>query len=156
MNRGMPLVRCRIGDLGALSPDPCSCGRPQPILAELTGRAADLVFKPDGTPIHGSALGRALELYTHRPPLGAAQKVQFEQVDRCSWRVKVELHETPDLGALERQVDDLLREVLGTDCRAETQVVPKIEREPSGKFRYYRSLTARSAPAGRTPSSSSA
>ncbi|MGH8239649.1 MAG: phenylacetate--CoA ligase family protein, partial [Steroidobacteraceae bacterium] len=29
-NRAMPLVRCRIGDSGAISPDPCSCGRPYP------------------------------------------------------------------------------------------------------------------------------
>src|SRR5690606_10831851 len=42
VNRGMPLVRCRIGDLGALSPNPCACGRPQPVLAALQGRAADL------------------------------------------------------------------------------------------------------------------
>src|SRR5690606_5480525 len=63
VNRGMPLVRCRIGDLGALSPDPCVCGRPQPVLAELQGRAADLVFRTDGTPLPGSELGRALQRY---------------------------------------------------------------------------------------------
>ena len=31
-NRAMPLVRCRIGDSGAISPEPCSCGRPYPVL----------------------------------------------------------------------------------------------------------------------------
>jgi len=146
VNRGMPLVRCRIGDLGALSPDPCPCGRPQPVLAALEGRAADVVFKPDGTPIHGSELGRALERYARRPPLGAAQKVQFEQLDRCAWKVRIELHETPDRAVLERQVAELLRTVLGADCRIVVEIVPSIEREPSGKFRYYRSLTARGQP----------
>ncbi|HEX6993494.1 MAG TPA: hypothetical protein VF339_05030 [Gammaproteobacteria bacterium] len=146
VNRGMPLVRCRIGDLGVLSPDPCPCGRPQPVLAELQGRAADLVFKPDGTPIHGSLLGRALERYAGQPPLGAAQKVQFEQLDRCEWKVRIELHETPDREALERQLGELMRNVLGADCRLDVEVVPSIEREPSGKFRYYRSLGARRHP----------
>lgn len=143
VNRGMPLVRCRIGDLGALSPDPCVCGRPQPVLAELQGRAADLVFKPDGTPIHGSVLGRALERYRGRPPLGAAQKVQFEQLGRRAWRVTVELHETPDRATLEHQISELLRTVLGADVSVVIDVVSRIEREPSGKFRYYRSPAAR-------------
>lgn len=143
-NRGMPLVRCRIGDLGSLSPDPCVCGRPQPVLARLQGRAADLVCKTDGTPIHGSALGRALARYSGEPPLGAAQKVLFEQLDRRLWKVRIESHQTPDLGALDRQIGRLMREVLGPDCCAETEVVAKIEREPSGKFRYYRSLSAKS------------
>jgi len=143
VNRGMPLVRCRIGDLGALSPDPCVCGRPQPVLAELQGRAADLVFRTDGTPVHGSQLGRALERFAHEPPLGAAQKVQFEQVDLRSWKVRVESHEALDLDALHRQVETLMRDVLGADCRPQVEVVAKIEREPSGKFRYYRSLSAR-------------
>src|SRR5690606_33347059 len=104
VNRGMPLVRCRIGDLGVLSPDPCACGRPQPVLAALQGRAADLVFKPDGTPVHASVLGRALERYAGRPPLAAAQKVQFEQLGRCDWKVRIELHETADRATLEDQV----------------------------------------------------
>ena len=146
VNRGMPLVRCRIGDLGALSPEPCACGRPQPVLAELQGRAADLVFKTDGTPLHGSELGRALERYADRPPLGAAQKVQFEQLERAAWKVRIESHEPLEHAALERQVRELMCDVLGPDCRAEVEVVAKIEREPSGKFRYYRALPARANP----------
>lgn len=140
VNRGMPLVRCRIGDLAALSPEPCTCGRPQPVLIGLQGRAADLVQKTDGTPIHGSALGRALQTFANQPPLGAVQKIRFEQQDRRTWKVKIESHQPADLETLERQVSDLMRDVLGADCRAQTEIVEKIEREPSGKYRYYRTL----------------
>ncbi len=140
VNRGMPLVRCRIGDLGALSPDRCRCGRPQPVLASLRGRAADLVMRTDGTPIHGSVLGDAMQRCAPGTPLGCAQKVLFEQIDRQRWRVRIEAHRRPDLAALERQVGDLLREILGPDCLAETEIVARIPREPSGKFRYYKVL----------------
>src|SRR5690606_1726079 len=91
---------------------------------------------------HGSALGRALERFADEP-LAAAQKVQFEQLDRCSWRVRIESHQTPDFTQLERQVASLMHEVLGAGCRTQTEVVPKIERERSGKFRYYRSPSTR-------------
>lgn len=140
VNRGMPLIRCRIGDLGAISPEPCSCGRPQPVLASLRGRAADLVLTADGTPIHGSVLGDALERCSGDTPLGSAQKVLFEQIDRSTWSVRVEAHRPPDREALERQVTELLRDILGPGCSAKIDVVPKIAREPSGKFRYYKAL----------------
>src|SRR5690606_42152568 len=53
VNRGMPRVRCRVGDPGALSPEPRACGRPQPVPAELQGRAADLAFATAGPRLHG-------------------------------------------------------------------------------------------------------
>jgi len=144
VNRGMPLVRCRIGDMGRLSPEPCRCGLPQPVLAELQGRAADLVLKTDGTAVHGSVLGKALHRYAGEAPLGQAQKVLFEQLDRRTWKVKIESPKSEDAGALDRQIGNLLRQTFGTDCRAETEVVARIPREASGKFRYYRALRAHS------------
>ncbi|MFO7287553.1 MAG: hypothetical protein C0P79_011915 [Gammaproteobacteria bacterium] len=138
VNRAMPLVRYRIGDLGALSPSPCRCGRPQPVLAALRGRAADLVTKTDGTRIHGSILGDALQRCPSDSPLGSAQKVLFEQLDRQRWKVRLEFHRRPDSAALERQVGDLLRDVLGPGCQTEIEIVARIAREPSGKFRYYK------------------
>lgn len=151
VNRGMPLVRCTIGDLGTISPAPCRCGRPQPVLAELRGRAADLVLKTDGTPIHGSVLGDALDRYSGDTALGSAQKVLFEQVDLCHWRVKIEAYTQPDIGALERQVTELMRAQLGTDCQVEMEIVPKISREPSGKFRYYKRLDGPVPPRAEPP-----
>lgn len=139
VNRAMPLVRCRIGDQGAISPEPCICGLPQPVLAELRGRAADLLLKPDGTPVHGSVLGDALHRhYVGDTPLGRAQKVLFEQLDRHTWKVQIEAARHGDAEALDRQVADLMRETFGEECRARTEIVASIPREASGKFRYYR------------------
>jgi len=137
INRGMPLVRCAIGDQGRLSPDPCGCGLPQPVLAELRGRAADLLMKADGTLVHGSVLGSALHDYIGKPPLGAVQKILFEQTDRNTWQVQVEAQQCTDIAALDSQIAELVRNTFGADCRVQTSIVARIPREPSGKFRYY-------------------
>jgi phenylacetate-CoA ligase len=47
--RHLPFVRYRVGDIGALGPDPCPCGRPGRTLARVTGRSGDFVHLPDGT-----------------------------------------------------------------------------------------------------------
>ncbi|MBN1237422.1 MAG: phenylacetate--CoA ligase family protein [Gammaproteobacteria bacterium] len=151
INRGMPLVRCRIGDIGRISPEPCNCGLPQPVLAELRGRAADLLVRADGTAVHASVLGDALARYVGKAPLGHARKIQFHQVDRRNWRVEVEAPSSEDRGhedraALEAQVSELVRGTFGAECRAQCEVVDRIPREASGKYRYYRVPTEPVAP----------
>ena len=89
-NRAMPLVRCRIGDSGALSPDPCSCGRPYPVLASLVGRASDLFVAADGTKVHGSQLGAGLQKLLGSTQLGIIRQVLFQQIDPLHWKVLVE------------------------------------------------------------------
>ncbi len=138
VNRAMPLVRCRIGDSARLSPEPCRCALPQPVLMDLRGRSADLLLAVDGTPVHGSALGQALKRYSGKPPLGAVQQILFEQLDQRHWQIHVEFDQDVERTLLDRQVTELLQETFGAGCRAEIKFVPKIAREPSGKYRYYR------------------
>src|SRR5690606_31527741 len=52
-NRAMPLVRCRVGDRGTLSHEPCPCGLPHPVLTRVVSRAADLYPAADGRLVHG-------------------------------------------------------------------------------------------------------
>lgn len=138
VNEAMPLVRCRIGDSGRLSSEPCACGLPQPVLAELRGRSADLILTVDGTPVHASVLGFALRRYVKKPPLGEVRQILFEQLGRRRWRVQVESDGHADQAALGQQLDELFRDTVGAGCAIELDLVREIEREPSGKFRYYR------------------
>ena len=43
LNYGMPFIRSRIGDRGALSPEPCDCGINLPLLSSLEGAAVTSV-----------------------------------------------------------------------------------------------------------------
>ena len=135
-NRAMPLVRCRVGDRGALSPDPCSCGLPQPVLAELEGRAADLFVASDGRLVHGSALGEGLKAFLARASAGAVGQVLFRQVDAHHWQVLVEsgdgFNET-----LAKQLRGVVQGTFGRACAVEIRRVETVPRERSGKFRYY-------------------
>jgi phenylacetate-CoA ligase len=139
-NRAMPLVRCRIGDRGRLSPDPCRCGKPHPVLAELVGRAADLFLAADGSLVHGSVLGQGLQSFLSTAPPGAIGQVLFQQVTDRSWKVLVESPGRLD-EALSAELSEVVRTALGKECQVEVEQVAVIPREASGKFRYYRSLT---------------
>jgi phenylacetate-CoA ligase len=140
INHAMPLVRVRIGDMGRLSPEPCRCGRPQPVLAELRGRSADLLLATDGSALHSSVLGDALRRYAGEPPLRLAQTFMFAQIDRRRWRVEVEAPKLRETSALQRQVATLLGETFGPGCDVDVELVAKIPKEPSGKYRYYRAM----------------
>jgi phenylacetate-CoA ligase len=136
-NRAMPLVRCRIGDSGTISPDPCSCGRPYPVLASLVGRASDLFMTADGTKVHGSQLGAGLQTLLASTPLGVIQQVLFQQIDPLHWKVLVESGVGFD-AQLAAQLTELVRTNFGRQCDVEIERVSVVPRETSGKFRYYR------------------
>jgi phenylacetate-CoA ligase len=53
LNRGMPLIRYEIGDLGRLDAAPCPCGDPRPLLARLEGRTLDVFVLPSGRRVPG-------------------------------------------------------------------------------------------------------
>ena len=52
-NYVMPFIRYRIGDIGILSDEMCSCGSQLPILADLLGRSTATFRTKTGTLIHG-------------------------------------------------------------------------------------------------------
>jgi len=55
LNKAMPLIRYKIGDLGKLSTRKCRCGSSLPILEDVGGRYVDSFKKRDGTLIPGVA-----------------------------------------------------------------------------------------------------
>lgn len=48
LNRAFPLVRYRLGDIVAWSPEACPCGRPFPVLTRVVGRSNDVIRTPSG------------------------------------------------------------------------------------------------------------
>jgi phenylacetate-CoA ligase len=136
-NRAMPLVRCRIGDSGAISPDPCSCGRPYPVLSQLVARASDVFVAADGRKVHGSQLGAGLQKLLGGTQLGVIRQVLFQQIDPVHWKVLVESGGGFD-APLAARLTELVRDNFGQQCDVEIERVSVVPREPSGKFRYYR------------------
>lgn len=143
-NTAMPLVRCRIGDGGRLSPDRCSCGLPHPVLAELEARSADTFLTADGSSRHTSEMVRRLGTFFADPVSAGARQVLFGQVDPLTWRVWVEVAESSGtmdpadrLPAMEERLANLVREVAGSTCRVETCFAETIP-HGRGKYDYHR------------------
>jgi phenylacetate-CoA ligase len=84
-----PFVRYRVGDLGKIVNERCSCGLSWPRVVELKGRTRDLIILPNGNTIHGSFFNSVF--YKH--PLIDAYKI-LQQKDRS---IVIYLHiKTPD------------------------------------------------------------
>lgn len=135
-NRAMPLIRYRIGDLGALEApgDPCPCGRPLPSLAHVTGRVLDAFVRGDGTVVHGLHLQ---SFYRQLPWIARYQLVQVTPTHvhvRLVDRDPAPDHRArrqPDLAVIEAH----LRTALGPACRATFEFLTDIPPERSGKYR---------------------
>lgn len=134
-NYAMPLIRYRIGDMGAWAASDCSCGRPWPLLEQVTGRVSDAFVTRDGERVHG-------EFFTHlfygEDWVQKFQVVQ-ESVDRITIAV-VPDDETGD--PQERYQDEMaaIREdvqtVMGNGCEVAFEFRAEIPPTDSGKYRY--------------------
>jgi phenylacetate-CoA ligase len=136
-NLVMPLIRYRVGDRGRLSPEPCACGRPHPVIADIEGRIGDLLLTASGARIHGAALASLLKEINAKSSPSAIGQVLFEQHDARTWTVLVQPGPAFSDG-INLLLADGVRAIFGEECWVTVRAVPEIPREPSGKFRFYR------------------
>ena len=126
------------------------------MLSELVGRAADMFATADGRLMHGSELGRRLQLFLSKAPLGSVGQVLFEQVAAGEWKVLVESADGFD-EALAAELRGIVHASFGEACSVSVERVALVPREKSGKYRYYRrglpqSLVRRGELAGKVAS----
>ncbi len=137
LNYAMPLIRYRIGDIGAWQEERCPCGRGLPLLHQVMGRATDFLVGHDGRLVSGPFL--TLAMVGKRPTLGQLQIIQDEIG-------KVHLRICP--GHKFRQEEDVLfleetaRRYLGEDAVVTWELVDELRSEPSGKFLFCKSSVA--------------
>lgn len=131
LNYGMPFIRSRTGDMGLLSPDPCQCGCPLPVLKALDGRASELIYRPDGSVVPGLML---TDLFADMAPIRFVQFVQ-ERIDELDVRLVV----TEGFSEQVRtEVVRQVRELMGQEIAVRVTLVDEIERNPrSGKLREF-------------------
>lgn len=124
-----PFIRYRTGDVAALDPSPCACGRGLPLLKDVQGRATDFVVAQDGTVMHGLAL-----IYILRDlPEVAAFRIVQESLEQT----RVELVPGPGYGPpIAEQIQRGLMARLGAGVRIVIEARDEIPPEKSGKYRY--------------------
>ncbi|GHF99339.1 phenylacetate--CoA ligase family protein [Thalassotalea marina] len=125
-----PFIRYRTGDVAAIDPQPCSCGRGLPCLMDIEGRTTDFVVAQDGTVMHGLAL-----IYVLRE-LQGINEFKIIQESKLLTRIQIVPTEKELPSALKEEIITGFKKRLGDDVEIELEVVEKIEAEKSGKFRY--------------------
>ncbi len=125
LNEAQPLIRYRVGDYGALSPEPCPCGRPFPVLQSLEGRSGTALVTVDGRPLSTAWVN---ELLTGVDTVTEWQIVQ-DSIDHH--RIRVVVAETFSQQDSDRLVRNLAAYVGA--ARIDVELVDSIERSSSGK-----------------------
>lgn len=131
-NYAMPLIRYRMGDIGIISNDKCSCGRGLPILKKITGRALDFIVGSNGGKVHGEYFNYLMEEIQDKEK---AIK-QFQIVQKV--KGEIEFHIVKDVNFSDktlRYIERQLSHILGDDMRIKYIYNDEIKRLPSGKLR---------------------
>ncbi len=133
-NLAMPMLRYKIGDLGALLDGTCPCERGLPLMTHPVGRIVEYLKHENGKKFYGN-------IYTHR--LMEASKVQnlgiaqFQLIQNgyhdFTFKVKPELGYQPTW--TQNFITKEIQKDFGVDTKVLIKVVDDIERAKSGKIR---------------------
>ncbi|MEZ5138966.1 MAG: hypothetical protein R2711_09450 [Acidimicrobiales bacterium] len=139
INRAMPLVRYRTGDLARAGEGPCPCGRALPVLADLQGRADDVVRTPEGAIVGPAPMSLAFQRVPH------LRRAQVVQDDPAAILVRIE--PAPEFTDDDQDFLDVeLRKRLGTALRIDYERVRELPRTSGGKERLILSSLGSSRP----------
>lgn len=132
-NLVQPFIRYEVDDIVTMSPAPCSCGSPFPLIASVTGRDKDKLW----ISINGAA--RDLPYYIflaalHRELNLAEHQVLQTGVNTFVVRAAPQPGKSINAEGLRQLVAESVEaEGLGHDLKFDVEIVPDIERGPSGK-----------------------
>jgi len=131
VNRAMPLIRYKIGDVASWSTSVCPCGRDgMPCLTRIEGREADFVTTPRGELISGISLTENFAMLV--PGIAQIQIIQ-ESVNFFRYRmVKSPAFDDKSLV----RINELTHNRFGPEVLYECEFVTSIPQEPSGKYRF--------------------
>jgi phenylacetate-CoA ligase len=106
MNRAMPLLRYKIGDVGVPIDEKCQCGRKLPLMKNIDGRDVDHIMLPSGQVLSPYLLTCAIE---ESPNIA---KFQVVQETRNEIRIKLQGKEISkeDIGSIVSRCRSLLGE----------------------------------------------
>jgi phenylacetate-CoA ligase len=129
VNRGTVLLNYRLGDVAALSDEPCECGRRTRRLVGLEGRIDEIFELADGHYVYPTSVWRVLR---ELPSILRYQLVQLG-ADRFELRVVDDGSDTAE--ATLADVLPPLRNLLH-GARVDVRRLPELPSEPGGKFRH--------------------
>lgn len=132
-NFSMPLIRYRIGDRGIMMPyQDCSCGCGYPKLKEITGRVGDVFRTADGQAVSPGFFAHLIGVVADQKGIKKYQAVQHTPKSLTLRIVLEDQQISVDFSLIIEKIKNLF----GTDCEVKVDLVNKIEKTSSGKYRY--------------------
>jgi phenylacetate-CoA ligase len=134
LNRALPLIRYRIGDVGVPSPHGCPCGSSIPAMEIAAGRETDFLVLPGGRCIAGASITL----------VSSAGIAKLQYIQRTPQELTVRYVAAPSFhpGSLDELRQKLLG-VFGDALQYRFEQVDDLPTSPSGKFAYVYSEVAR-------------
>jgi phenylacetate-CoA ligase len=128
---GMPFIKYKIGDTGALSDAKCQCGLGFPIMKIVTGRVNDFIVLRNGKRIHASFLNSIMMKQDNLD--------RFKAVQHSLGNLEIMVSLRKESGYLnEEKIRKQICSQLGTESITLTfKYVTDIPPELSGKFLYF-------------------
>lgn len=129
-NRAMPFIRYQMEDMGEYLDKQCACGRGLPLMANVAGRVADFLIKPDGSKVAGVSLIE--NTLTKIKGIDQMQIVQ-DSVDRIVIYMVagVEYCETT-----KKELFDYFLSVFSKKVDIVIELIAEIKPEKNGKYRF--------------------
>ena len=131
VNRAMPLIRYRMGDLGRFGGGGCGCGRQMPMLSAIGGRLNDVIVTPAGSRILPEYLYHMMNL------IDGVAGFQVVQEAASSLAVSIMADEGFDALKADAVLDEMRQHI--ADCEIRLEMVDSIE-PVAGKQRHIISL----------------
>jgi phenylacetate-CoA ligase len=126
INKAMPMIRYRVGDMGIKTTGACKCGRTSPIFKEITGRTVDYIITPDGRHLRSFA-----SLFFSTYNIKEAQAIQ-EEIDQ----ITIKIVTRPGYSERdEKTFLDSVHKFLGDEIHIQLEIVDEIPRTAQGKYR---------------------
>jgi phenylacetate-CoA ligase len=133
--KSMPFIRYRMADRGAISVDPCDCGRPHLILDRVVGRSGQSFTRSDGTLVFPEVFAHVVMREHDIPDVRRFQVVQ-ESPDHIVVRFIPEPGTEGISADVRERMSARISEIMRSPCRVDFVPEDSIDPAPGGKFLY--------------------
>lgn len=129
VNRGTVLLNYRLGDVAALLPQACACGRSLPLLSFVQGRSNEWLELAQGPPLHSQVVNGIFrdeqQVWQH----------QVTQTSRARFRVAIVAAPHADHAIITQRIREKFSKVCGEEIDLQIDFVDEIEKTAAGKLR---------------------
>lgn len=134
-NDYMPLIRYRVGDIGSPLLGTCGCGRGLPLMEVSVSKESEVVRLANGE-IYSSEIFDYINLAVMKACPSSILQFRVTQKSVDLFEIEV-VPGTGSVNSAEELFKKLMKKQLGARIQIHFKRVPGIERDPSGKLRYF-------------------